>query len=121
MNISLATARIENSNALCEKEGRKYKWVDIEGRGTVSQDQLAEFQIKGLVAGLMYDRLAGKIEKDTGCSSGITKRLPGLICTKSVWRSKNEWNTTFECFVNINLKTGRIENDPSGGMCPDED
>jgi hypothetical protein len=134
IGINLETGQLEDSNMLCAAKNSG-KWIGIEGRGSVAQhvsqyvDEqgvtknvagwLMELQPMGEVAKLMYEWSAGAMEKNTGCSSGTTKRFPGLICTKSVWRHKGKRNAAFECFVEINLKNGKIE-DGIVGMCPEE-
>jgi hypothetical protein len=96
-------------------EGFDYLRGKIDGRATVT-GQWATLHIEGDAAEAMYYQMSGKIEKDTGCSAGISKRRSGFLCTK-VELPKGE---RFECFIDIDLKNGIIRNSVDG-TCPEED
>lgn len=98
-------------------EGFDYRRGKIEGKATVA-GRWAAFQITGDAAEAIYYQMSGTSEMDTGCSPGETKRMPGLMCTKITDTTKQS-RSQFECFIDINLHKGQIEE--SSGMCPDDD
>jgi len=96
-------------------EGFDYRRGMVQGRATVAGGRAA-VQITGDAAEAMFYQMGGKAEKDTGCSRGVTKRLPGFICTKI---ATNNATPAFECFIDLNLNAGQVEE--NSGMCPDDE
>jgi hypothetical protein len=113
IEIDLNSGQIFDDGEMCAAQN--VKTVNVKGRASIS-GQLATFQIIGDTARAMYQQMSGKNELDTGCTAGTTKRFSGFICTKNLHKGK----ASFECFVDINLKTGKVDAD-AGGMCPEED
>jgi hypothetical protein len=89
----------------------------IEGRATVSGGWV-QFHITGSVAESIYYQLPIPSEKDIGCTGGETKARDGLMCTKIV-HSPDSANNDYECFLDINLKSGKLNNHTE--VCPEKE
>jgi hypothetical protein len=96
------------------QNGFNYIHGKINGRITVSSGWTT-FDITGDAAQAMYYQLSAPVVKSAGCDPhGQTKSFPGLSCTKS---GKNK-NSTYECFIQVNLKKGTIG--AHNMVCPDK-
>jgi hypothetical protein len=91
-----------------EPEGFQYIRGKLSGDAVVSNGS-ATFRFVGDAAEATYYQLAGVPEKDKGCSPGGTKRQSGLLCTNLARAGAGNGKDNFECFLNINLNTGLIE------------
>jgi len=98
-----------------EMEGFDYRRGLMQGRITVEMGRAA-LQLTGDAAEAMFYQMEGKEETDTGCSAGLTKRMPGLMCTKTPLKDKAP---AFECFLDVNLRTAQVEE--TDGMCPEDE
>jgi hypothetical protein len=63
----------------------------------------------GDAAEAIYYQMKGEFNESAGCSHGMTKRYSGLMCTRISAAKISGGKVAFECFANINLKTGNLE------------
>ena len=110
-NIPVETGKAENPADF------EYISVKIDGRVTVYGDA-AMYYLTGENAKAVYYHMQAKEEKDVVCRAGVTKKIPGLLCTKLFLQEEKE---NFECYIGINLKKGQIESYYDEETCPEGD
>ncbi|MDR3055719.1 MAG: hypothetical protein LBU53_10015 [Zoogloeaceae bacterium] len=93
-----------------------YMYIKINGRVTVVEG-VAMFHLTGKDAKAIYYHMQAKPEKNSACTAGMTKQLPGLICTQYFTQKKEN----FECHIGIDLKNGKLDSSPYEEACPESD
>jgi hypothetical protein len=91
-----------------------YMYIKINGRVTVS-GEMAMFHLTGKDAKAIYYHMQAKVEKNSACTAGITKQLPGLICTQYFVQKKEN----FECYIGMDLENGKLDPSPYEEACPE--